>query len=85
MPLMGKKTIPECERFFRAINHGGTREIHPYPVPALVLGQYLIYRNSYKFSGSVLEPEPHRCNLPIRISAGNHLHRDIYAQYAFQS
>ncbi len=84
MPLMGEIVVPKRKYFSAAMNRGGTGEIHSYPVPVLVFGQYLVYRNRNDFPGFVTEPESHGRNFSVCIGAGNHLHRNVYAQYAFQ-
>lgn len=82
---MGKIIVPEGEHSSCPVNRGSTGEIHPYPILVLVFRQDFLYRNRYKFSGFVTKPEPHWRNFTIRIRAGNHLHRNVNAQYAFQN
>ncbi len=50
---------------------------------ALIFRQHFIDRDCDEFSGFVTKPESHRRDLSICVGTGNHLHRDINAQYAF--
>ena len=81
---MGKVAVPELECFLYAADPGSTGEIHPHFVPVLILGQYFIYNNTYKFSGFITKPEPQRCDSSVCVSTGNHLYRHVNAQNAFQ-
>ncbi len=79
---MGIIIIPKRKCFPAPVYDCGAGEIRAHPAAALLLGQYFIYGDCDEFPRFVTEPEAHRRNLAIRVSAGNHLHRDIDAQYA---
>ena len=81
---MGKIAVSELECFLYAADSGGTGEIHPHFVPVLILGQYSIYNDTYKFSGFITEPELQRRDSSVCVSTGNHLYRHVNAQDAFQ-
>ena len=82
---MGKIAVPEVECLLYTADFGGTGEIHPHFVPILILGQYSIYNDTYKFSGFITEPEPQRCDSSVCVGTGNHLYRHVNTQNAFQS
>lgn len=81
---MGKIAVPEIKGFLLPIKTGRAGEIDAHLVPALILRQHFIYIDSYKLSGPVAEPEPHRSNFPVCVGTGNHLYRYVNAQNAFQ-
>lgn len=53
-------------------------------VITLILRQHFIYCDRNEFTGIVPKPESHRRDFSVCVSAGNHLHRSIDAQDAFQ-
>lgn len=80
---MGKIAIPE-RKCFPVSQYGcGTGIIDTHTVAALVFGQYFVDNDRDKFAGFVPEPEFHWCDFSICIGTGNHLHRNVNAQYAF--
>lgn len=85
MPFMRKITIPECKYFSSSINRSRTGIIHSHPISVLILRQHFIYCNRNELSVFITEPKSHRRNFSVCIGTGNHLHRNIDAQYAFQN
>ena len=82
---MGKIAVSEPECFLPAVNAGAAGKMRPHPVSVLVPGQDFVYGYGDEFPGFIAEPEPHGRNCSVGIGTGNHLYRNINAQYAFHS
>ena len=80
---MCKVVIPEVKGLFCAIDGGGAGIVSTNAVLVLVFIKYFVHGDGNQFTGFIFETEAQRRDLPVGICSGNHLHRNIYTQYAF--